>query len=239
MKRWVLYINTLLLLAVVGFLFGFTNHKNKQHKLTQIEVVFKENKPTFLTTSMVNKLLIQSEVNLLNKVKSEINLYKIEHEVNKNKMIENVEVFYTPKGKLKAQITQRVPIARIKNVSKSYYLDRQGLVMPLSPNNSARVPLVTGVNTKETEAECFKLVQKITEDDFYKKQIIGIHRKNDGDYLLSTRIGIHKILFGKLNRIDGKLKKLKIFYKKEWESESLKKYRLINLKYNRQVVCSR
>ena len=238
MSKWKLYIISFLLLSSVVFLYGFAQHQNKQETLHGIEVIFEENQPLFLTESMVDKLLIQSESNLLSKPKSEINLYDIEQNIKKNKMMESAEVYYAPSGKLEVSIVQRVPYARVQSNKGSYYLDRNGFSMPLSTNYTARVPLVTGVNTKEAEKECFVLIQKIMNDTFYKKQIIGIHRKLNGDYLLSTRIGNHKILFGKLESIASKMKNLKVFYKKEWGTEDLKKYKLINLKYDNQVVCS-
>lgn len=238
MSRWKIYLISFLLLLLVGFLYGFATFQNNREKITEIEVVFQENQPLFLTETMVNKLLIQSESDLLKKAKSKINLYDIEQNIKKNKMMESAEVFYTPAGTLQVNVTQRVPIARIQTNSNSYYLDRKGEVMPLSSNYSARVPLVTGVNSKAEEKECFVLIKKFVKDSFYKKQIIGIHRKANGDYLLNTRIGNHKVLFGKLENIDLKMKKLKVFYKKEWDSETLNKYRLINLKYDKQVVCS-
>jgi len=239
MKKAILYIKILLLTAVIIVLYAFAQQKNKQKKIEDIEVEFIENQPTFLSAEIVNKLLIQSENGLLNKPKTLINLHRVEQEVLKNNMIENAEIFITPSGKLKASIVQRVPIARINNRSKVYYIDRQGLAMPLSANYSQRVPLVTGVVNKEMEKEVFFLIQKLTDNEFYKKQIIGVHRKINGDYVLSTRIGRHKIMFGKLDNIENKLKKLQVFYTKEWNSENLKKYKLINLKYNHQVVCSK
>lgn len=238
MSKWKLYIISTSFLLVIGFLYGFAQYKNEQEKLEGIEVIFEENQALFITEVMVNKLLIQNESDLLNKAKSKINLYKIEQDINRNKMIESAEVFYAPSGKLKVKVVQRVPFARIKTDTHSYYIDRNGTRMPLSHNYTARVPLVTGVSTKKEEKECFVLVQRLVNDSFYKKQIVGIHRKNNGDYLLSTRIGNHKILFGKLDHIASKMKKLKVFYNKEWETETLKKYKLINLKYHNQVVCS-
>ena len=44
MKRWMLYTTVILLLTSVSFLFGFSQHKNKQLNLKGIDVVFNENK---------------------------------------------------------------------------------------------------------------------------------------------------------------------------------------------------
>ena len=238
MNKWQLYIVSIILIILISVLYGFSSMNNAKKKLSKIEVYFEENKALFLTTEIVNKLLIQSDEHLLSKAKSKINLYELEERLNKNHMIENAEVYYAPDGILEVKVTQRVPLARVHNGKTSYYIDRQGINMPLSSNYTARVPLVTGVYGKEIEKECFQLINKIHNDDFLKKQIIGIHRKTNGDYLLSTRIGRHKILFGKLDNTKQKIKKLKIFYKKEWKSKALKEYKLVNLKYDKQVVCS-
>jgi len=239
MKKALIYIKFILLLSGIIFLYAFTQHKNKQQTIKEIEVVFTENQASFLTIEKVNKLLIQSENGLLNKPKSLINLHQLEEEVCKNSMIENVEVYITPRGQLQAGIIQRVPLVRVQNGAKSYYIDRQGLKMPLSANYSERVPIVTGVVHENEEQEVFELIQVINKNTFYKKQIIGIHRKINGDYLLSTRIGRPKILLGNLENIEDKFKKLAVFYKKEWGSENLQKYKLINLKFDHQVVCSK
>ena len=239
MKKIITYLKITALLALVGFLYGSAQYKNNQHKISEISVHFVEMQPKFLTANKVENLLKKTMPSLLNVPKSEIDLHTLENVLRQNDMVETAEVFISPKGKLTVEVTQRVPILRLTSGSKTYYLDRHGKEMPLSPNYSARVPLVTGVSSKEAKQEVFQLAQILQADEFYKKQIIGIHRKINGDYLLSTRIGRHKVLFGKFKNTTDKLKKLRVFYKKEWETETLKKYKLINLKYNHQVVCSK
>ncbi len=238
MKRWILIIQVLLLIIGICFLFAFAQHENKEKNLVGIEVAFLENNPVFVSAEMVNKLLIQSEINLLNKPKTMINLHQLEASLVEDNMIEDAEVYITPLGKLHAEVIQRKPLVRINAGSRSYYLDRKGTTMPLSANYTARVPLVTGVSNNEMEQEVFHLIQLLEADGFFRKQIIGIHRKLNGDYLLSTRIGRHKVLLGKLENTEDKLKKLRVFYNKEWNSETLNTYELINLKYKHQVVCS-
>ena len=239
MKKITTFLKILALLTLVGFLYSFAQYKNNQHKISEISVRFLETQPKFLSVSMIENLLKKAMPSLLNIPKSEIDLNALESVVDQNKMVENAEVFILPKGKLMVTLTQRVPLLRLTYGSKTYYLDRNGEEMPLSPDYSARVPLVTGVSSKEAKQEVFQFVQILQADEFYKKQIIGIHRKMNGDYLLSTRIGRHKVLFGKFKNTTDKLKRLRVFYKKEWGTETLKKYKLINLKYNHQVVCSK
>ena len=239
MKKYVPYISGLLLVIALGLLYGFSYRENAHSKIDKIKVRFVENAPTFITEKTVNNLLKQSSANPLNKAKSQINLFQLEKDLNADKMIERAEVFYKPSGELQVLLVQRVPVVRIQNGSHAYYLDRKALPMPLSANYSARVPLATGIQGEKQEQECFALVHAIEQNAFFKEQIIGLFRKNNGDYVLNTRLGKHKILFGKPEHIEEKLRKLKVFYEKEWKTEKLKEYRIINLKYKNQVVCSR
>jgi len=239
MKQIITYIKIFLLLSLVVFLYGFAQNRNKQHKVAEIQVRFLEEQPKFLTKKMVEKLLKKTNTDLLKQQKSTLDLHVLERELQQHDMIESVEVYTSPKKGLQVQLTQRVPIARIVEGGKIFYLDRQGKDMPLSANYSARVPLVTGVSGSIAKQEVFELLIRFQKDDFYNKQIIGIHKKVNGDYLLSTRIGRHKVLLGSIANVEDKLKKLKFFYKKEWDSSTLNTYKLINLKYHRQVVCSK
>ncbi|NOQ91082.1 MAG: cell division protein FtsQ, partial [Flavobacteriaceae bacterium] len=86
------------------------------------------------------------------------------------------------------------------------------------------------------------LAKKIRNDDFLRKQIIGIHQiegKNPKQFELKTREGEQIIIFGDLKRMESKIKKLKVFYKKVMLDGSLNNYKTINLKFNNQVVCTK
>ncbi len=233
-----MYIALVLFLFSVIFLFGFAQVKHNSHRINKLSIDFGDDESGFLTSEMVNKLLIQSEGNPLNQLNSTINLHLLEESVKKNEMVQEVDVFFHPTGHLYVKIQKRKPIARIKTATQSYYLDDKGLAMPLSPQYSERVPLVTGIYSKAMEQELYILAQKFRTDDFFNKQIVGINRLSNGDYLLDMRIGKYKIMFGTPDDIDHKMRNLKVFYKKMWNDEKLKSYHVLNVKYKNQVVCS-
>lgn len=79
----------------------------------------------------------------------------------------------------------------------------------------------------------------IYEDDFLKKQIVGIEQLENNEFILKTRIGDQIIELGDLRNIDLKIKKLKAFYQKTMQDKTLDKYKKINLVYNDQVVCTK
>jgi len=223
----------------LAFLYSFSSVKNSNKKIKNIAIEFAKGANDFLTQEMVNKLLIQNNKELVNQPKSVIDLQSLEHEVLSNPYIENANVFYTIDGILKTIVKQRVPIARIKTNNSSYYIDKHGFKMPLSDNYSARVLLITGKISEENLQQFTSFVNVILADDFLKKEIIGIHKTQKNEFVLSVRSGQYKIEFGSLEEINIKFKKLKAFYNKAYVDKTIEQYKIINLKYHNQVVCAK
>ncbi|APZ44950.1 cell division protein FtsQ [Polaribacter reichenbachii] len=238
-KKVLKYVVFLVIIASLGFLYSFSSVRNQQKKVSEIVIEFEDGDNNFLTHAMVNKLLIQNDSSVINQAKSVINLYGLEKQVAKNPYVEKASVFLTIKGTLKSIIKQRTPVARIIADGSSYYVDRQGLKVPLSENYSARVILVSGVEKDEEIKEILPLISKILEDDFLQKEVVGIQKSDASDYKFSVRSGNYKIDFGKLEEVDVKFKKLKAFYNKTFLDKTIQNYKTINVKYHNQVVCTK
>ena len=239
MKKVITYLFSLVLIASLVFLYSFSSAKNLNKKIKKIDIEFAEGNNDFLTQKMVNKLLIQNRVALQNQPKSVIDLQELEQTVLLNPYIEKATVFYTIDGVLKTQVKQRTPIARINTVDSSYYIDKHGVKIPLSSNYSARVLLITGNINEENLQEFTQFVNVISTDDFLKKEIIGIHKTQKNEFILSVRSGQYKIEFGSLEKTKIKFKKLKAFYNKAFVDKTIDQYKTINLKYHNQVVCAK
>jgi cell division protein FtsQ len=238
-KKYIVYIKSVFLLSLVVFLYGFSAQKNNRRKITDLEIEFSNGDNLFMTHEMVNKLLIQKNESVKNKAKSLINLHKFERSVAKNPLVEEAKVYMTIAGSLKTVVTQRTPIGRVNTGIEGYYIDKQGLKMPLSVNYSARVPLVSGQFTDEDIPAVFLLLKKINSEEFLTNLIVGIHKASNGDYLLMTRIYDQEIRIGAIVGLDTKLKKLLVFYQKAIKDEAIENYKTIDLKYDNQVVCTK
>lgn len=239
MKKAITYLFSLILIVSLALLYSFSAVKNSSKKIKKIEIEFSEGNNDFLTQKMVNKLLIQSGQELQNQPKSVIDLQELEKSVLFNPYIETATVFYTIDGVLKTEVKQRTPIARINTANSSYYIDKYGVKIPLSDNYSARVLLITGNINEENLQEFTPFVKVILADDFLKKEIIGIHKTQKNEFVLSVRSGQYKIEFGSLEKTNVKFKKLKAFYNKAFVDKTINQYKTINLKYHNQVVCAK
>ena len=239
MKKMLTYLFSLVLIGVLAFLYSFSSVKNSNKKIKKVAIEFVEGDNNFLTQPMVNKLLIQNNRKVKNQPKSALDLQGLEHGILSNPYIESATVFYTIDGVLKTIVKQRTPVARINTGNLSYYVDKQGLEIPLSTNYSARVILITGAVNKENLKEITVLVNVILADDFLKKEIIGVHKTQKNEFILSVRSGQYKIELGSLEKMNVKFKKLKAFYNKAFVDKTIDQYKTINLKYHNQVVCAK
>jgi len=238
-KKAATYLFFILLIASLTFLYSFSSTKNYKKKIKNVAIEFVAGDNDFLTQEMVNKLLIQNSGDIKKQPKSVIDLQGLEHDVLSNPYIESATVFFTIDGVLKTIVKQRTPIARISTANSSYYIDKHGFKVPLSENYSARVMLITGNINEENLQEFTRFVNLILADDFLKKEIIGIHKTQNNEFVLSVRSGQYKIEFGSLEEINVKFKKLKAFYNKAFVDKTIEQYKTINLKYHNQVVCAK
>jgi cell division protein FtsQ len=233
------YIKGLTLLLLVVFLYGFSYQKNKIKKIKDIVIEFEEGTNFFISHEIVNKLLIQNNQSAKNQAKSVIDLHQLETNVLSHPMVEDATVYLTVDGLLKTKIKQRTPIARVVSKTKSYYIDKQAKKMPLSENYTARVLLIYGNVADENINNIYYLVTTILGDEFLKKQIISVTKMPSNEFVLKTREGNQKILLGTTDDLEIKFKNLKSFFTKTITDNTLDNYSTINLKYHKQVVCTK
>jgi cell division protein FtsQ len=239
LKRVLKYVLFLLTVVFLGFLHSFSFARNQQKKVSEIIIEFEEGENQFLSHSMVNKLLIQNKITVKNQAKSVIDLYGLENKVFNNPYVEKASVFLTIDGTLKSIVKQRTPVARIITKTDSYYIDKQGVKVPLADTYSARVLLVSGVANEDGVKEILPLLSVISEDNFLRKEIVSIEKLDVDAYQFSARSGNHKIDFGNLTDLDVKFRKLKAFYNKTFLDKTINNYKTINVKYHNQVVCTK
>ena len=137
-KNLLKYLVFLLLTASLGFLYSFSSGRNLQKKVKDVKIEFSGENTNFLTISMVDKLLIQNTKTVRNLRKSVIDLYGLEDQVNKHPYVAESSVFLDINGTIKTIVKQRAPIARVLHEDTSYYIDKQGVKIPLSPDSFSK-----------------------------------------------------------------------------------------------------
>ncbi|MGO4819295.1 cell division protein FtsQ/DivIB [Flavobacterium sp. W22_SRS_FP1] len=232
-------IRLVLMLGLVIFLFSFTSKRNENRKLTKAVVVFIGDNALFIKRETVNKLLIENKENASSIQKDKLDLNKLERTLDSNDLIQKSDVFVSIDGVLKAMVKQKTPIARVLNDEDSFYIDYEGDRMPLSENFTARVPLVSGVINKKNNEELAQLFRVIYDDDFLKKNIIAVQIMPNGSLKMLNRNFEYQIDFGSIIDSERKFKDYKAFFQKAVLDSSLYKYKKIDLRFTKQVVCTK
>ena len=238
-KNIVINLQLLAILILVVFLYSFASNRNDKRKIAKPEIELLNSESPFVTHEMVNNLLKDNFGGSFSIQKDRVNLKKIEQNINKHNLIENSQVFLSVNGSFKTVIKQKIPIARVFYNNASFYIDYKGNKMPLSDNFTARVPLVYGdINTRYNQ-NFVVLLQTIYQDDFLKKNIIGLKIASDGSIIMKNRNYSYDIIFGRPIHINKKYDNYKAFFQKAVQDTLIDYYKKVNLKFTKQVVCTK
>lgn len=177
----------------------------------------------------------------------ELDVARLERMLEKDPLILRADVFVDARNNLHIRVKQRQPLMRVIDQNGfSYYLDKDGVQMPLSPHFSARVLVASGYipphvpdfleRKRHTLKSLFLLAHDILSDPFFRDMIGQMYINNQGEIVLSPILGDQKILFGGYRDAREKLRNLKIFYKEALPYAGWRKYDFIDLRFRGQVV---
>lgn len=231
--RKILKIVTIILLPVS--LQIFASNRNQTRTIKEVKVDH-QSSDMYITDETVRRMVLNPQ----NKTEiGSLKINEIEKLLDNHAMIEKSEVFCTIDGILNVKIKQRQPLARFYEEGKFFYMDSQGKKMPLSDSFSARVPLVTGNIDEKHWENTYNLIKFIQNDEFLTKNITKINIKRNGEYEFDMRIASFVVIWGDLEEMEQKKANLKAFYKQMEKSNTLNVYKIVNLKYSNQVVCTK
>jgi cell division protein FtsQ len=173
-----------------------------------------------------------------------IGFREIEEKLESNPFVQNAEIYASPKGLIFVQVSQREPLVRVVNrEGVSYYLDADGMKMPPSSKFTARVVVATGnvenADSSEVKNDLLGLCRFIAHDEFWKAQFEQIYVTETREFDLVPKLGNHIIRLGKAQDLEAKFNKLMIFYKEILKNYDSDGFRIVNLKFKDQVVCTK
>ena len=212
-------LKTLTLLLTIIVLYGFADYRSNAKTIDGLTIKFMGDNDLYINEDAVNKLLIQNYGSVKNRAKEQVVLNTIETVISSDPMVKNAQVYLTVEGELISKIVQREPIGRVEGASK-FYLDDMGKRMPLSKFHSARVPIITGKITGETLEDAYAILTYINEDDFLRKNVIGIHIEDVDKYQLKLRVENFVVNLGSVDNLDEKFKNFMAFYVKAAKDNS-------------------
>lgn len=169
----------------------------------------------------------------------EININLLEERLDNHPSIRKAEVYSAMDGILRVRIKQKTPMFRVQNSERGYYIDEKGDSMALSPNFSARVPLVTGSLSAGQEAALFGFFGELGGDKYFKGFFSGLQVEETGEWILYPKPGRHEVKLGEPVNLENKMQRLRKFYQTVVDTQNLDSIASLNLTYDGQVVCTK
>ncbi|HVS93107.1 MAG TPA: hypothetical protein VHE59_13785 [Mucilaginibacter sp.] len=202
----------------------------------------------FIDKQEVEHILRIHSHQLVGRNMESINLHELENRLRANPFIASAVVYADMDGIIRVEISQRQPIIHVMNqFDQDFYIDQNGMKIPLSPNFTARVLVANGyieevfghkVDTLHTDVarELYKTADFIRRDSLWSAQIAEIFVNQGHEMELIPRVGNNRILLGNADSLQQKFDRLLVFYKKAMPQVGWDRYKIINIKYANQVV---
>jgi len=250
------------IVAGITSLFIFANVKQDRIICPEFEIVVDyQDAPVLMTQSEIRQEITREKIKVRGEQIGSIEAAKIQNLLDRNPYIKKATITIGVNGKVEAHLLQRKPIVRvIDQKGFQFYIDDSGNMMPVSIDNPARVVIASGniqpvtkmINNREKDPHVLdyrKLpadLQKIylasmavRQDSFSDALIEQIYLNSMNEIELIPMIGQQSIIIGDTLNLPQKLSNLKTFYNDGMKHKAWNNYKVINLKFKNQIVCSK
>lgn len=195
----------------------------------------------FITVNEVTSILSKNKISPVGEKLEAVDLRALEDVLDKHPLIDRVECYKTPGGKIRIEVTQRIPVLRIFGRNgENYFVDNKGAIMPPEAKCIAHLPVVTG-NVEKSFAltGLYEFALFLQKNKFWNAQIEQINVLKGQEIELVPRVGDHIIFLGRIENYESKLSRLKEFYRKGLNRVGWNKYERINVEFDNQIICSK
>ena len=239
---WVISLSGLIVLM------SFIEHEKSTQQCTDVKVYIPGNQ-TFVNRQEIDRILMSVAGQLKGKDLTTINTQNLEDAIKMNAFIRTAKVYADMNGVIRVRVEQREPVLRVINLkNQDFYIDQDGMKIPVSPNFTAQVLVANGNIAEDLESkvrglrtplakDLFKLAKYIQQDTLWSEQIEQIYVNTNSEIQLVPRVGDHQIIIGNADSLERKFKNLLLFYKKAMPKVGWNTYKTINVKYLNQIIC--
>lgn len=208
---------------IVLFVIAWKAKEEKKCNSIQIELVGENTAALFIDEKEILQIIHEQGVKEGQAI-GKLNLSALEKYLETIRWVKHVELFLDNAQVLQVKIEQRIPIARIFTASgNSFYIDKEGLQLPLKQLTVLRLPVFTNFPTDQQKLskpdslllnDILHFTKAVQNDSFFTAQTAQVNIASNGDFELVPTVGDHLVLIGSIENIEDKLNRLYTFYKK-------------------------
>ena len=237
-------LGSLILISLISF----RTLRLSERKVSGIEIEIMSNQDFYLIDQFEIQALLNKEQSVvLGSNFDQVDIKLLERQVEENPFVAEIDIFMSVTGVLGAKVSPAQPIGRLMSSrGPDQYIDVTGKLLPMNADYTARVPLISFAEYPQWESnlgendlgkQLMEFLIFINKDELWKAQIAQLAVSEENELTLWPQITKQLILFGPVDEIEEKFKKLKLFYKEVLPKKGWNTYSSINLKYKNQIVC--
>jgi cell division protein FtsQ len=174
----------------------------------------------------------------------DFDLKQIEARLEEHPWVYDAQLYFDNRQKLHVILVEAIPVARcMDKTGQQFYLDADGISLPLSQQYRADVPVFTNmpvrIKSKDDSAlvvRVCQLAEAIMADSFWLAQAAQIDVLPSGRLEMIPTVGNHIVDIGFAENPDEILHRLKIFYKAVVAAGRLGDFKRLNASFERQIV---
>ncbi|MBE6317488.1 MAG: hypothetical protein E7081_00730 [Bacteroidales bacterium] len=194
----------------------------------------------FVTVEDIIQEIGNDKNQFLSKKLNDINTYELEEKLNAIDKIEKATCAIFNNFQLKINVIPLIPVARIFDNGKSYYINQDGKEMEANARYHIDVPIIVGkITSKESAISLLPLLSFINNDSTWNSVISSIKIAPNNDIILVPSIKGHVINLGDTSLLENKFSRLRTMYQKVLPIKGWNYYDTISLKWDGQAVASR
>lgn len=197
----------------------------------------------FVTSDEIKRDLGSVYDNAMRSRIADINTDEIERRLMENDRIERARVLKMSDGTVKIEVDPMIPVARVFDGGKSYYINKDGKHMSADARYHINVPVISGhfpdTDTVFTAASVLPLIDYLTADSTLNNLVTMIKVDSPTDIILIPMIRGHVINIGEPVDFESKFTRLSTFYKKIFPVKGWQYYDTVSVKWGGQIVATR
>ncbi len=244
-KAWIF-----LIILVTAAMIGFVEKKQSDAVCKAINISIDNQLGNyFVDENDVMKMITNDQDDkIVGEYFSDINLKMLEERLERHAFVYHTDVYEDLRGNLNINVYQTRPIARITHSGyNDKYVNHLGEIIPTSTKYTSRVMLISGYVTKNIEGENLNdseygqklmgLIDYINKNKFWKSMVAQLDIDKKGNISIYTQVSKQLVEFGQPEEVEGKFRKLEIFYNKILPSKGWNSYEKVSVKFKNQIVC--
>lgn len=238
-----------LVLAVTSF----NTPDRSEEKCTKVNITIADMDSTgFLNAAEVKNMLVNKHLYPAGMKLSLLDLRSMETTLKGNSFIKSAEVSRTQDGTISIQVTQILPMMRVKSANgEDYYIGSEGNMMSGGQYSSDLI-VATGNITKWYAQNYIALAgQWLQKNKLWQSQVEQINILPDKSMEIVPRVGGHIVCLGQMPESNDKAKRQKLverfldkkferldkFYRYGLNQVGWNKYYYISLEFDNQIIC--